>query len=253
MENKSRVPALTRAIEILDYIQKHTNCSFKDIQDNCNIPRSSIYILINELIDKKLIYQDNNGKYQLWVKLISYGDTAKEQINLRDALTPYLKDLATSIDCLAVHFGIIDGNKGYYLLKITKENTAVEIKSREGSEISFVHAGLGKCLLAFLEEQKRENIIKTLDFTPITNNSIDNIDKFKQEIEKIRKQGWAFDNSEGESEIRCVATPIFMKNKKLLGAISIVGTVNKYKDDVIPSIVEQCLICSKNIEKSLEI
>ncbi len=54
-----------------------------------------------------------------------------------------------------------------------------------------------------------------------------------------------------ESGIRCVAVPVFDKAGKLLGAVSIVGTVTAFSDDKIPGIVELSKECSKNITMRL--
>ena len=145
----------------------------------------------------------------------------------------------------------MDGEHAYYAIKKVSPRAAMRIMSREGMTVSLVHAGLGKCLLAFQETSLRERIINSLDYTPATETSIKTPDELRQELAKIRLQKWAFDDSEGEAEIRCVAAPVFDKENNLLGAISIVGTLNRFANDKIPAIVEMVKQCSQNITLSL--
>ena len=192
MTKKSRVPALDRAMSILEVLQKNHHCSVSEILNETNLPRSTVYVLIEE-----------------------------------------------NIDCLAVHFGIMDGDRAYYVIKKTSPKAGVRIMSREGAQISLLHAGLGKCLLAFQNSELRERILTSLDYTPITSTSITSPEALRRELANIQLQGWAFDNSEGEAEIRCIAVPVFDGEHNLLGAISIVGTINKFSTDVLPNIVEK--------------
>lgn len=123
------------------------------------------------------------------MKLIELGQAASNNLNIREIVTPHLNNLLESIDCLAVHYGVLEGVKGYYAIKIPSPRASMSIMSREGLEISLVHAGIGKCLLAFQDERKRAQILPLLDFTPITKTSISNKSDFLKELATIRLQG----------------------------------------------------------------
>ena len=247
----SKVPALIRSLRILEFIQQRRHCTIADLISGLGLPRSSIYVLVDELNRQGLIRQNKDGTLQLWMKLISLGKSAAENLNLRDLITPQLEALMESVDCLAVHYGIMDGEKAYYALKLVSPRASMRIMSREGMEISLLHAGLGKCLLAFQSQALKERVISRLDYTKVTPTSIDNPDRLRSELAKICLDRWAFDNSEGEADIRCVAVPVFDHEQHLLGAISIVGTVSRFNDGELPQIVKLTQQCALNIEQSL--
>ena len=251
MNTKSRVPALDRCLKILELLQEKHSCSVSAVVENTGLPRSSVYVLVDEMCKLGLIRQNSDGTLQLWMKLVSLGNSACENLDLRDVVGPHLESLMETVDCLAVHYGIMDGEHAYYAIKKVSPRAAMRIMSREGMTVSLVHAGLGKCLLAFQETSLRGRIINSLDYTPATETSIKTPDELRQELAKIRLQKWAFDDSEGEAEIRCVAAPVFDKENNLLGAISIVGTLNRFANDKIPAIVEMVKQCSQNITLSL--
>lgn len=251
MTNKSRVPALDRAMSILNVLQKNHLCSVSEIITQTGLPRSTVYVLIDEMVSLGLIRRNHDSSVQLWMKLISLGNSAAEALDLKDVVNPHLDFLLKNIECLAVHFGIMDGDHAYYVIKKTSPKAGVRIMSREGAEISLVHAGLGKCLLAFQPSELRERLLSNLDYTPVTATSITSPEDLRRELASIRLQGWAFDNSEGEAEIRCVAVPVFDHEHNLLGAISIVGSFNKFTDDIIPKVVEITKRCASEITDSL--
>ena len=250
IERQTRVPALNRSLDIMRFIKKHPRCTTSDIVKALNYPRSSIYVLLEELQNLGFIKLNNKGEVQLWMTLIELGSSAKRNLDLRDIIVPHLNTLLDSIDCIAVHYGIMDGDKGFYAIKLDSPHSSMSIMSHEGLEISLVHAGLGKCLLAFQDEDVKNRIVKNLDYKKATETSIDNPKALREELDVIRVRGWAFDNSEGEESIRCVAAPIFYDDR-IIGAISIVGMVHKYTDDVIPYIVEKTMKCAKSIQNSI--
>ena len=251
MTNKSRVPALYRAMAILDILQKNHHCHVSEIINQTGLPRSTVYVIIDEMVNLGLIRRNHDSSVQLWMKLISLGNSAAESLDLKDVVNPHLEYLLQNIDCLAVHFGIMDGDRAYYVIKKTSPKAGVRIMSREGAEISLVHAGLGKCLLAFQSSDLRERIISSIDYTPVTSTSITSPEALRRELASIRLQGWAFDNSEGEAEIRCVAVPVFDHERNLLGAISVVGSVNKFTKEVISIVVDKAKKCALDITDSL--
>ena len=58
-------------------------------------------------------------------------------------------------------------------------------------------------------------------------------------LQYIHLRGFSYDNGEGGLEIRCVAVPVFDQDSHLIGAISIVGTINKFTTDKLSAIIEK--------------
>lgn len=250
-DTKVRVPALIRALKILSIIEQKKACAISEIVKESNLPRSTVYVLMDEMSNLGLVHQNKQGLYQLWMRTIQLGRAAMDGLDLRDIASKHLEMLLDSTECIAVHFGVMDGDKAYYVVKKESPRAGFHILSREGMEISLVHAGLGKCLLAFQETATQARILSTLDYTPKTSTSIRSAEKLKLELDKIRFRGWAFDDSEGESEIRCVACPVFDSSGVLHGAISIVGARSKFTDLIIPHVVENAKACAKAISGAL--
>lgn len=249
--DKTRVPALVRAMTILEIIERKHCCSISEILKESGFPRSSVYVLMDEMTRLGLVHQNSDGNYQLWMRVIQLGRSASDGLDLRDIVEKHLSALLESIECIAVHYGIMDGDHAFYALKKESPRAGFHILSREGMEISLVHAGLGKCLLAFQDSNRQDQIINTLDYTPKTPTSIPSPALLKIELAKIRVQGWAFDDSEGESEIRCVACPVFDQAGILRGAISIVGARSKFTDEFIKRVVQCAKDCAKDIGNEL--
>ena len=70
MLESSKVPALTRAIEILNLIARIGPCSAAIIIETLGILKSTAYLLLNELKRQRFISIDHQENYCLWTKLV---------------------------------------------------------------------------------------------------------------------------------------------------------------------------------------
>lgn len=62
MLESTKVPALTRAIEILNLIGRIGPCSAATIIAELGIPKSTVYLLLGELKKQRFISMDNQDK-----------------------------------------------------------------------------------------------------------------------------------------------------------------------------------------------
>ena len=246
-----RVPALERALRILEVLQKNRRCTISELISLTSLPRSSVYVLVDDMIKLRLLRQNSDKTIQLWVKLVSLGSSAQESLDLSEIISPYLEQLIDSVDCLVANFGIMDDDKAYYVALKTSPHSNMRILSRQGGEISLVHSAIGKCLLAYQESVRRESILNSLDYTKKTANSIATPQALRKELASIHNRGFAYDNGEGNLEIRCIAVPIIDLDGHLIGAISVSGTISKFVSDKLPSIVEMVKKTANQITSNL--
>lgn len=244
----SKVPALTRSIEIINFIAQHGPSSASTLMNELGIPKSTLYLLLAELKKHRFLtlIEDN---YCLWTKLVELAEHALSKIDLRDIARKRLTQLMEQTGLLC-HLGIIDGGNAYYILKIESSST-ISVRSHEGKSLSLSRSGIGKCLLAWQPSPLRENIVAGLNFSSRTPTSITTPERMLQEIEKIRYQGWSYDRGEDYVDVRCVAAPVFNGHNNLTAAISVVGTRLQINDDNRDLIASQTIACAKDISRLL--
>ncbi len=147
MLESTKVPALTRAIEILNLIGRIGPCSAATIIAELGIPKSTVYLLLGELKKQRFISMDNQDNYCLWTKLVELAGQALSKMDLRELARPRLTRLMDECGLLC-HLGIIDQGNAYYILKIESPAT-ISVRSHEGKSLSLYRSGIGKCLLAW--------------------------------------------------------------------------------------------------------
>lgn len=63
--------------------------------------------------------------------------------------------------------------------------------------------------------------------TRYTVNTILSYEDLKEEIDKVRRRGYAMDHEEQEMGLTCIGAPILDRNKKAVAAISLSGPTSR--------------------------
>ena len=74
-----------------------------------------------------------------------------------------------------------------------------------------------------MTDDEVETIWKNTKIVKLTTNTITELEKLKEELQRIREKGFAEDDEENEIGVRCIGAPIFNSNGDVEGAISISG------------------------------
>ena len=100
--------------------------------------------------------------------------------------------------------------------------SSVSNQSVLGMTAPLVCTGIGKAILAYMpEEQIDELLSKPIE--KFTDNTITDPDKLREELKKIRNNGYSVDNMEHEYGVKCVAVPVLNHLGQVQGAVSITG------------------------------
>ncbi|PCH79828.1 MAG: IclR family transcriptional regulator [Hyphomicrobiales bacterium] len=87
-----------------------------------------------------------------------------------------------------------------------------------------MHAsGIGKALLAHAEPSKIAKYLDREKLESFTTNTISSPAALQNELLKIKEQGYAFDNEEKSTGMRCVAASIFNSYGEVIAGLSISG------------------------------
>lgn len=224
------VPALDKIVRICDYLDSHRGATFSQIFQDLNLPKSSTSTLLNALIMHGILRQEKN-KYYLGLKLHEWGDKSLEQFDIAKIAKPIMSKLRDETN-LTCHLGVLDGLYPVYIAKVENDQ-AIGIRTWIGKKLPLHSSGVGKALIAWLPEEKIDQLIPEEKLTKFTDTTITSKKQLKKELAEIREKGWAYDNQEDVQGVHCIAAPIFDKNGEPIAAISISGVLFQLPVDKI--------------------
>jgi IclR family KDG regulon transcriptional repressor len=224
------IQSVERALKILDLFDEHkSELKITEISEKMGLHKSTVHSLLKTLQLYSYIDQNpEDGKYRLGLKLAERGSLIINNMDIRKTARKYLLDLSAKTG-QTVHVGILDGREGVYIDKVEGEQSIIRY-SRIGRRLPLHSTAIGKVLLAYQQPNEIELLLKDYQYQYQTANTIINESFFRNEIEKVKQQGYAVDDQENEQGVRCAAVPIFNGKGQVLAAISISTLISRVND-----------------------
>lgn len=217
---------LLKADRILSFLSSSDSPQrLNQIAAETGLTNSTALKILDTLIHIGYVEKDPEAKkFSLGPSIIKYANKGIQKLDIKRIAQPHIEKLQR-ITTETVHLGILDISRIVYITKLESSNP-VSLYSKVGKSIPLYCSAMGKSILAEQTDDEIEKYLANHALIPKTKNTITSEKIFLQEIENVRKQGFAFDNSEHEDEVFCIGTSLSL-NGKTYGAISV--SVPKYR------------------------
>jgi DNA-binding IclR family transcriptional regulator len=206
------VKSAARTVELLELLAARRNAPtrIRELSEELNAPRSSIYALLRTLVARGWVRTDATGTlYSIGIQALIAGTTYLDVDPLLRIIQPQINELSTHLD-ETIHYGRLQGTDIVYLA--THESTQyVRPYSRVGRRLPAYATALGKSILAELlasEGQLGIDLHLPRDLTSLTPHTLTTRDALVDDLRATRERGYAIDNEENVVGIRCFAVPM---------------------------------------------
>ena len=202
-----KVQALDRAFAVLDLLgESEVPLGLAQVASSLQLHKSTAHRFLMVLERHRMVERTTNGKFRLGLRLFDFGNRAIEQYDLRERAQPHLRRLVAETEETA-HLCILEQARVIYIDKIEPARS-VRMITRMGSSNPVHCTSVGKAMLAFLPEDRINEIIRRTRFEKFTHRTIATAEALRTEIEKTRRRGYAVDDEELEEGLRCIAVPL---------------------------------------------
>lgn len=225
--NRYNVRVLDRALSILTLLSDGKPRTAKEISDHLGLNTSTTFRLLKSLMSYQYVNQDEaTNQYRLWLACLELAKGFNEGYDLRQIAIPELQALRNEIK-ETVHLAIVDRMQVVYIEKLQGLHAIGLMGSRVGGRSPVYCTGVGKALLAYMDQKLIEDYFATHEMKHFTETTITSLEGLTAEMVKIRQRGYALDKGEHEPEVRCVAAPIFNMFGKAIASISVSGPASR--------------------------
>jgi IclR family KDG regulon transcriptional repressor len=215
-KNDYNINSLMKSMNILEQLIQKGEMSLLELAEQSGMGKSTIHRILGTF--KTMGYVDQNkenNKYFPTLKIFELGTKAADRIPLKKIIKPHLEDIFEKCH-ETVNFAIVDNYEVVFVDKIvTAEPLRIELEV--GRRVPAYCSALGKSILAFSNNVD----ISKLEFRKMTEKTVDNPEKFMEQMALIRKTGYAVENEEFIDGLTCLAVPIKNRSNKAVAAVSI--------------------------------
>jgi DNA-binding IclR family transcriptional regulator len=244
------VGVITKVFRILEAIQgSSSGLALKPICGVTGIHKSTAHRFLKHLERDGYLIRTETGTYLIGPKFSQFSARANHRATLQAVARPILWEIWKSTR-ETVNLGVLDQGTVLYV-EVIESPHEFRLSSRVGTRRSLHATALGKALAAFLADEEKDRVLSTIQFQPLTSKTIMNLVQFRQELEIIRKQGYAVDDEETTLGARCVSAPILGAEREVMAALSVSGPVTRISPSQVPVVAQAVINAARAISLAM--
>ena len=216
------VQSVERVFELLELItDAGGDVTLSELSSSTELPLPTIHRLLRTLVALGYVRQLPNRRYALGPRLIRLGEGANKQLGA--LARPQLKDLVEKLGETS-NMAVLDSDMVIYVAQVPSQHS-MRMFTEVGRRAHTHDTGVGKAILAQLDDEVVRGIVERTGMPTPTSHSIGNIDDLLKDLAKIRERGYAIDEQEQEIGVRCFSMAV--PNAPTPTAISVSGPVSR--------------------------
>lgn len=225
----TRVQSVGRAARLLHLIAstpEHER-TVKELAAKMGTSLPSMYHLVNTLVDARLLTRDRRRLYHLGLGIGTLANAYYQQSQPPEELLDPLQSIIEATGETVYLSGLVRGE-----LEVLAERAgtrAVRVTDLKPGYRGAAHArASGKVLLAFSETSERNRYLGALPLRALTPQTITDVPRLFEELDDVRRHGYATEVEEFTEGVACCAVPI-LDDGILLAAYTLAAPVERYR------------------------
>lgn len=195
--------------------------SLREIEGFTGIPKSTLHRLLKSLEKEEWVYADpKTDQFRPGVGFFLLHNEKLFHQALIGAASEEMKRLVAETQKTAI-LSVLEGRRGLCIYHV-EPACPVKYVARRGMSIPLHVSATGKVLLAFSPMEVRERII-SCDLPPEVDK-----DRLRQELEYIRRQGFAYSREEWLTHAGDISVPLFDRRGNFLAQLGLAGLVTSF-------------------------
>ncbi|WP_164659711.1 HTH-type transcriptional regulator BhcR [Tropicibacter sp. Alg240-R139] len=234
---QNTIKSLDRAIVVLQRLGELGAVTLTDLASDLGQSPATVYRVLVTFQNRELV--DFDDRAQLWSVgpgAFLIGATFLRRTSLVERARPVLRALMQETGETA-NLGI---ERNGEVLFVSQVETHSNIRAFfPPGTVSEMHAsGIGKALLAFMAEDRRDAILSRQPLTAYTTQTLTQLDSLIANLQLSRGRGYAFDADEKTDGMRCIAAPVFDAFGEPVAGISVSGPTSRVRDESIEGLAQ---------------
>jgi IclR family KDG regulon transcriptional repressor len=214
------VKSALRVLQIVELLTQHdSGLTFIELRARMGLPKSSLHGLLRTMRERgHLAFDEAERRYRLGVRYWEAGQAFMRGTDLTRLSKPYLEAASQRLN-ETVQLAILEGLDNVYIAKVESDQP-LRLVSHVGSRLPAHATGLGKVLLAYLDEDELQRRLKGAKLARFTDRTISGKQELIAELAEIRARGSAFDHGEYTPGVFCAAVPVRDHRDAVVAAMS---------------------------------
>ena len=244
---RAGVQSVERTLDILEsLVDFASEVGLVEISQVVTLPLATVHRLLGTLIRRGYVKQNRqNRKYSLGFRALQMGNDMRQRFALRLEARPFLHRLMERTGESA-NLAVLDDGEVVYIDQ-AQSSKILRMFTQLGNRVPAHSTGSGKVMLAFGTAEATDGVVRRYGMPPRTPHTIVDPLRFRDELARIRAQGFALDDEEHEEGVRCLAVPVRDGSGQVVASLSVSGPVTRLGDQQIHDFTAEILECGAQL------
>jgi IclR family pca regulon transcriptional regulator len=212
--------SLARGLAVIQaFSQARRSLSISQISQKTGIPRAAVRRCLYTLGQLGFVAVDGARQFTLRARILLLGHPYLASMPLAKAAEPVLRQLSQQLNESA-SIAVLDGDDILYIARASTSRI-MTIDLDIGSRLPANCTSMGRVLLSRLDSAELERRLASTRLVQHTAHTLRSVEALRQELQSVRKQGFAVIDQELELGLRSIAVPILDGSGKAVAAINI--------------------------------
>lgn len=192
--------------------------TLSELARQAGYPVSTTHRLLTSIAREEFAVLDEERRWNLGLRMFELGQRVLHARGFAGVATPVLQRV-TQQTGESTLMSVLEHDQQLYVHYV--EGTGqVQITGEPGRRGPLHCTSMGKCLIAFAAQDRRETLLAELDLPSTGPRTITDRERFRAEIETVRQQGYAIADEEHEEGIRAIGVPVLDPSGVAVASIS---------------------------------
>ncbi|MFI4912184.1 MAG: IclR family transcriptional regulator [Sedimentisphaeraceae bacterium JB056] len=240
------IQSVDKSLSIIEEISKEPmGLGVRELARRVDIGLTSAHNIASTLSSRGYLWQDDNKKYRLGVKLLKLSKGFQIDNVMAESAKPVVEALVSEVGETAVLAAVEQGVISKILHITANRQLRVE---ESGDDMGYAHAtGYGKILLASMSNDILASFLKQHDLKQFTDKTICGEDDILQELITVRKQGYAVTSDEAVEGVSAVAVSVKDSSGQIIAALGISMPTVRFSQEIKTDILDQLRKAAKQL------
>lgn len=233
--------------DIIHLLEELDGARVTEIAKQLDIPKSTVSTHLSTLKQNKYVVKESE-RYYLSLYFLNMGEYVRNKCELYNAGREEIERLAQETEEYT-HLVAEEYGQAIYLHEARgKRAVGEDYFSKKFEKPVHLHSSAyGKAILAYLPENKVEQVIDEYDLPARTESTIATAEELFEELERVRERGFSLNDEEEIRGMRAVGAPIREADGSVLGAISVSKPTSRMRDDEFRETIPEMVVSTANV------
>jgi DNA-binding IclR family transcriptional regulator len=202
----------------------HTALSVAAMARRADLPQTTTYRMVDELVLEGLLQRDPNGLIQIGNRLWAQVSRSSPMLGLREAAMPFMEDVQAVVGHHTA-LGVLEGDEVLYIERLGSRTSTINI-AEVARRLPLHGASSGMVLLAHAPAEFQERVLSRR-LTKFTSQTVVDPAVLRRQLADIRQQGYAVRSGIIIAPSSGIAVPIFGVDDKVVATLSVIVPINE--------------------------